>query len=227
MNKKIIILGGEGNGGVVAACIIDMHKRYNNHEFEVMGFLNDMLSKDDMINGFPVLGKTKDYKEYLFADNIYFMFAIHPVGHGSLRVKLFNELAIPTEKLAIIIHPSAFIGYNATIEPGVMIMANSYVGTSAHIHQCVLLMANTVVGHNTEIGAFCHLSVASVTSSYVKVGTASDIALNATVLEKKIIGKFAVIGAGAMITKDVHDNEVVIGNPQKVLRLASDKIRYK
>jgi len=224
--KKIIILGGEGNGGVVAACIMDMNNRYQNFEFEVMGFLNDIELVGSEINGFPILGKTIEYREYIKSNDIYFIFAIHPVGHGSLRVKLFKKLAIPSDKLATIIHPSAFVGYNAEISPGVMIMANSYVGTSAKIGKCALLMSNTVVGHNTTVSEFCHISVGAIVSSYVNLGEASDIALNATVLEKINIEKNAVVGAGAMITKDVLENQIVVGNPQKVLRLASDKTRY-
>ena len=224
--KKIIILGGEGNGGVVSACIVDMNRRYDNHEYKVMGFLNDMEDVGSEINGFPILGKTADYKRYLDDVNILFMFAIHPVGHGSLRIKLFDELNIPTDKLATIIHPSAFVGYNADIQPGVMIMANSYVGTATKIGKCALLMSNTVVGHNTTVGDFCHISVGAVVSSYVNIGKASDIALNATVLEKIKIAENAVVGAGAMITKDILENQIVVGNPQRVLRLASDKRRY-
>lgn len=226
MSNKIIILGGEGNGGVVAACIIDMNNRYNDKRFEVMGFLNDIEEVGSIINNFPVLGKTIDYKKYLDDDSIKFIFAIHPVGHGSLRIKLFGELNIPDNKLATLIHPSAFVGYNAVIEPGVMVMSNSYVGTASRIGKCSLLMSNTAVGHNVYIGDFCHISIGSVVSSYVTMGRASDIALNATVLEKVKIGDNAVVGAGAMITKDVLENQVVIGNPQRVLRLASDKRRY-
>lgn len=224
--KKIIILGGEGNGGVVAACIMDMRNRYKNYDFEVLGFLNDMEEVNSIINDFPVLGKTKDYVDYLSDEDIQFMFAIHPVGHGSLRVELFNNLNIPKEKLATIIHPSAFVGYNANIEPGVMVMANSYIGTGAEIGKCSLLMANTVIGHNTALGEFCHISVGSVVSSYVNIGRASDIALNATVLEKITIADNAVVGAGAMITKNILENQIVVGNPQRVLRLATDKRRY-
>ena len=178
------------------------------------------------INGFPVLGKTENYIQYANDNNILFMFAIHPVGHGSLRIKLFEKLKIPEEKLATIIHPSAFVGYNADIAPGVMIMANSYVGTAAKIGMCTLLMSNTVIGHNTNIGKFCHISAGAVVSSYVNLGNASDVALNATVLEKINIEKNAVVGAGAMITKDIFENQIVVGNPQRVLRLASDKRRY-
>jgi len=156
----------------------------------------------------------------------FFMYAIHPVGHGSLRVKLFKKLNIPENKLATIVHPSAFVANNATIAPGVMIMSNCYIGPKANIKKCALIMANSLVGHNTTIGKFCHLSVGSVISSYVNLKTASDIALNATVLEKLNIGKYAVVGAGAMVTKDVNDEEVVVGNPQKILRKVNDKTRY-
>lgn len=41
MNKKVIIIGGEGNGGVIAACIEDNRKRFGDLEWEVAGFVND------------------------------------------------------------------------------------------------------------------------------------------------------------------------------------------
>ena len=224
--KKIIILGGEGNGGVAGACIVDMIEKYGRKDIELLGFLNDMQEEGAMINGYPVLGKTKDWVKFYEIRDIYFIFAIHPVGHGSLRIKLFNLLNIPEEKLFTLIHPSAFIAYNAILSPGVMVMSNSYIGPAAKLDKCVLCMANTVIGHNTNVGPFCHISAGAVVSSYVNIGIASDIALNATVMEKVNVGDYAVVGAGAMITKNVNKNEVVVGNPQRVLRLAEDKQYY-
>ena len=43
MNKKVIIIGGEGNGGIVAACIEDNRKKFNDFEWVVAGFLNDFV----------------------------------------------------------------------------------------------------------------------------------------------------------------------------------------
>jgi len=224
--KKIIILGGEGNGGVVAACIEDMRNNYQRDDIEVLGFLNDMEETGKKINGFPILGNTNDWRKFANDESVRFMFAIHPVGHGSLRVKLFDSLGIPENLLFTLIHPSAFVSHNAVIEPGVMVMSNSYIGPATKLGKCVLCMANTVIGHNTSLGPYCHVSVGAVVSSYVNIGTASDVALNATIKEKISIGNFAVVGAGAMITKNVHTNEVIVGNPQRVLRLADDKQYY-
>lgn len=223
---KIVIIGGEGNGGVVAACIEDMRRNHHRDDLQVLGFLNDMLDKNGLINGFPVLGKTNVWRQLTSDDNVRFIFAIHPVGHGSLRVKLFDSLGIPDNLLYTLVHPSAFVSYNAVLEPGVMVMSNSYIGPAAKLSKCVLCMSNTVIGHNTSLGQYCHVSVGAVVSSYVTIGTATDVALNATIKEKLVIGDYAVVGAAAMITKPVHDNEVVVGNPQRLLRLAEDKQYY-
>lgn len=57
MNKKVIIIGGEGNGGVIAACIEDNRKRFGDLEWEVAGFVNDY---ETQVCGYPVLGGTDD-----------------------------------------------------------------------------------------------------------------------------------------------------------------------
>ena len=55
MNKKVIIIGGEGNGGVIAACIEDNRRRFGDPEWEVAGFVNDY---ETQVCGYPVLGRT-------------------------------------------------------------------------------------------------------------------------------------------------------------------------
>ncbi len=224
--KKIIILGGGGNGGIVVSCVKDMNERYNDYNFSIMGFLNDMETEGSILHGYPVLGKTKEYVEYLKNENVMFIFAIHPIGHGDLRLNIYNELNIPKNRLATIIHPSAFVSYNSTIKPGVLIEANSYVGANTVIGESTVLKANSLVGHDVVTGKLCHLSRGCVVGSFVQMSDAVDIALNATVLEKVKIGKHAVVGAAAMVTKDVKENQIVVGNPQKFLRLISDKRRY-
>ncbi|GAB4564163.1 MAG: hypothetical protein Tsb0017_23780 [Geothermobacteraceae bacterium] len=46
----------------------------------------------------------------------------------------------------------------------------------------------------------------------------ASIGANATILAGVTIGKRAMVGAGAVVTKDVPDNAVVIGNPARILR---------
>lgn len=220
MTKKLIIIGGEGNGGVVAACVEDINKILKEPAYEIVGFLNDYHA--DKICGYPIVGKTETAKEW--AKKGYLVsFPIHPIGHGSLRVKIFNHLEIPDESLATIVHPTAFIASNATLEPGVFVMANCYIGPQTKLAKSVFVMANCVVGHNDYIGPFCHLSAGSVVSSYITIGKASDICLSASVLEKVSIGDYCVIGAKSLLTKSTGNSEMHIGIPAKLHRKIEEK----
>ncbi|MEA3317454.1 MAG: sugar O-acyltransferase, partial [Bacteroidota bacterium] len=121
MSKKVIIIGGEGNGGIIAACIEDNRNKYNDTEYEIAGFLNDYLSADDKILGYPVMGKIADIDKYI-SEGYYFMYAILIIGKGKLRESIYDKINIPKKQLATIIHKSAFIGIGAKIEPGVLVM---------------------------------------------------------------------------------------------------------
>lgn len=44
------------------------------------------------------------------------------------------------------------------------------------------------------------------------------IGINATILQGVTVGENAVIGAGAVVTKDVPPNAVVGGNPAKIIK---------
>lgn len=215
MSKKIVIIGGEGNGGVISSCIEDNRNRFNDFEWEVVGFVNDF---EESVCGYPVLSGTDDINKLIDNTDYYFMWGIHMIGRNILTEKLFNKVNIPIERFATIIHKTAFVSKSAFIEPGVFIMSNCYVGPQAYIGKCSLIMANSMIGHNTKVGPLCHFSVGSITSSYVNIGICSDVTLGARVIEKKNIGNYAVAGAGSLVTHDIPDYEIHVGTPAKFLK---------
>lgn len=58
------------------------------------------------------------------------------------------------------------------------------------------------------------------------VGTASSIGANATILPGLNIGANAMVGAGAVVTRSVPPNAIVVGNPAKIVGYvgASDRV---
>lgn len=56
----------------------------------------------------------------------------------------------------------------------------------------------------------------------VHISKGASVGANATILPGIKIGKNAMIGAGSVVTKDVPDNAVVIGNPARVLRIIKE-----
>lgn len=216
MNKKVIIIGGEGNGGVVASCIEDNRIRFNDLEWKVEGFLND-FEKGTTILGYPVLGGTDEIDKFL-QEEYYFIYAIHMIGRNVRSEEVFLNMNIPLERFATVIHKTAFVAQSAVLSPGVFVMSNCYVGPGVKMGHCCLMMANSLLGHNTTVGPLCHFSVGSITSSYIEIGKVSDVTLGAKVLEKRKIGNYAVAGANSLITHDIPDYEIHVGSPAKFLK---------
>lgn len=215
MTKKLVIIGGEGNGGVIASAIADNRKRFNDNEWEVVGFVNDF---DQEVDGYPVIGKMADIQTLIETTDYYFSWAIHLVGRNYKTAEMFQEANIPAERLATVIHKTAFIGERVTIEPGAFIMANSYVGPETHVGTCSLIMANCSIGHNVKIGPLCHCSVSTVMTGYSELGFCADMAVASTILAYKKVGNYAMAGAASLVTHDIPDGEIWVGTPAKLLK---------
>lgn len=215
MNKKVLIIGGEGNGGVIASCIEDNRNRYGDYEWEVAGFINDF---EEEIDGYPVLGRMKDIKKLIAETDFFFSWGIHLVGRNFKTSELFRSANIPDHRLATIVHKSAFIGKGVVLEPGSFVMYNSYIGPQAHIGKCSLVMANCSIGHDTVIGDLCHCSVGSIMTGYSKLGYCSDLAVGATLIAYKVVGDYSMVAANALGTHDIPEGEIWAGCPARFLK---------
>lgn len=216
MSKKVVIIGGEGNGGVVASCIEDNRNRYGDTEWEVVGFINDFETE---VSGYPVIGKLEDLPRLLAETDYYFSWAIHLVGRSVKTMEMFNEANIPDERLATVIHKSAFIGSQTEIGPGCMVMSGSYVGPMTKLGKCTFIMANCSIGHNVTTGPLCHCSVGTIMTGYSSMGICADMSIGSACLAYVKVGDYAMVGAKALATKDVPEREIHVGTPAKFLKM--------
>ncbi len=215
MSKKVVIIGGEGNGGVIASAVEDNRQRYCDEEWEVVGFINDF---EQQVDGYPVIGKMSDLHRLIAETDYYFSWAIHLVGRNYKTAEMFREANIPEERLATIIHKSAFIGKGAIIKPGAFVMYNSYIGPNAYVGKCSLVMANCSIGHDTHIDDICHCSVGAIMTGYSRLEFCSDLAVGATLIAYKVVGKYSMVAANALGTHDIPEGEIWAGTPAKFLK---------
>lgn len=122
----------------------------------------------------------------------------------------------------ICIEPSFWCDYGYNIEAGENFYAN---------HNLVILdCAKVIFGDNVFIGPNCSFYTAShpinakqrneglETAQPIKVGNNVWFGGNVVVLPGVSIGNNAVIGAGSVVTKDIPENVVAVGNPCKPVR---------
>ena len=126
------------------------------------------------------------------------------------------------------------IGDNTKIGTFVEIQKNAVIGRnckiSSHTFICegVHIEDDVFIGHNvtfindlypratTVSGKLQTEEDWKVIETFIKKG--ASIGSSATILAGVTIGEFAVVGAGAVVTKDVPPNTIVVGNPAKILR---------
>lgn len=114
-----------------------------------------------------------------------------------------------------VIAPSARIEAFVTIDAGMN--AGTYVGARSW------LMKKVHIGHDAVVGEDCELAPGTVIGGHAELGDRVRCGVNATVLPYVWIGCDVRIGAGAVVTKDVPEGVVVVGNPARVLEKSRDR----
>ncbi len=219
--KKIIILGGLGNGSVIANALLDAKKR-GFKEYEFSGYLNDRIEKGKSIEKFPVLGKLSEIQKFIKA-GFYFINTIYRIDGQKERIKIFESLHIPESRLATFIHPTAYIAPNVKIGKGTVVMPNVSISPGTKIGKCCLIMIGATIGHNNEIGNYCHFAAQSCTSSFVKIADGIHLGLNSTVRENLKLGKYSTLGMGSVLLENTGKKEIWAGNPARFIRMINSE----
>jgi len=216
MTKQIIIIGGIGNGTVIADAITDSITS-GNTEMELLGFLNDRSPVGECIEGYPVLGSLAEIGQFI-SKGCHFIYTIYRIDGQEERIALFDGLHIPPEQLLTFIHSSAYVAPSVKIGAGSVIMPLSAISAGARIGSNCLLMPGSTVGHNSSLANHCHLAAQSCISSFVKLNTGVHIGLNATVGDGLEMGRFSTLGMGSVLLEDVPEKQIWVGNPAHYLR---------
>ncbi|QHE76714.1 acyltransferase [Hydrogenophaga sp. PBL-H3] len=127
--------------------------------------------------------------------------------------------------------PGARIGSGCNICDGVYIEGNVVVGNDVTIKCGVQLWD----GLRVEDGAFIGPNATFTNDSFPRsknhafhlqhtlVKAGASIGANATILPGLTIGARAMVGAGAVVTRDVPDGAIVMGNPARITGHVDDE----
>lgn len=148
-------------------------------------------------------------------------------GHG-VRVGI-GVLVLHPETFAI--GDGVFLGNHAYLQGRfdgrLVIGANSWIGPHSYFDARDAVLEESVgwgpgakllCGRHTGEPVDLPILKTDVATGPVRVGRGSDIGVNAVLLPGVTVGEGAIVGAGAVVTRDVAAYDVVAGVPAKVLR---------
>jgi UDP-2-acetamido-3-amino-2,3-dideoxy-glucuronate N-acetyltransferase len=119
------------------------------------------------------------------------------------------------------------IGQNVVISPGVIVGDNVKIQNNVSLYTGVILEDEVFCGPSmvfTNIVTPRSGTPRNRPEDYVRtrVAKGATIGANATIVCGHDLGRFAFVGAGAVVTKDVPDHAIVVGNPARVVGYACE-----
>ena len=205
---------GAGGFGREVACLI---KRINDAggDWNLIGFFDDGHEKGEIINGYPVLGKTEDLN--LWETELAIVVSI---GNPIVKKRVVDSITNSKVYYPTLIHPSVIIGAPdyVTIGDGCIICAGTIINTNIGIGNFVALNFGCTVGHDVIIkdyAAFmpsCNISGEVIVEEGVYCGTGVKI------INQIQIGEYSTIGAGAVVVNNLPAHCTAVGVPAKVIK---------
>jgi UDP-2-acetamido-3-amino-2,3-dideoxy-glucuronate N-acetyltransferase len=116
------------------------------------------------------------------------------------------------------------IGKNCTIGQNVFVASQVVLGNNVKVQNNVSVYNGVTCEDDVFLGPSCVFTNVMNPRSFISrkeefrptlVKKGATIGANATIICGVTIGEYALIGAGAVVTKDVPDYALIVGNPGK------------
>lgn len=212
--KDLIIFGASGFGREVAWAV----ERINKVEptWNLLGFMDDNESiQGNEINGYRVLGKTADVGKY---PDAYFVCA---VGASRIREKIVGNMKAvnPNIKFGTVIDPSVEMSDFVTVGEGTIICAHTIVTVNIEIGSHVIINLDCTIGHDAVLQDFVTLYPSVNVSGITNIGYAVELGTGMQIIQGKTVGDYSIVGAGAVVVKDIPAKCTAVGSPARPIKL--------
>ncbi|MGA1823477.1 MAG: acetyltransferase [bacterium] len=208
---KIAIFGAGGFGREVAWLIEEINKVKKS--YEIIGFIDEQVSLiGQNINGYLVLGGL----DFLIDNSDIGM--VIAVGNPVTRIEILKKLKKFKNSYPNLIHPSVLKGRMIDMGIGNVICAGTILTENIKIGNFCQFNLNTTIGHDAKLGDFTTSACSVDFAGYSNLGIGVYCGNKSTVLPSICIGDFSVIGAGAVVNKNIPDRVVAVGVPARILK---------
>ncbi len=184
--------------------------------WDILGFADDDPETHHLeFAGYRVLGGRNIIARYEAA----FVLAVpgRPENFRS-RNHTIQNLRVPAERFATLVHPAAAIGPEISIGWNTLIMAHVTVTGGAAIGSHVVILPGTVVSHDVHVCDYCLIGSNTVLSGGVRVKEGCYIGSGSRLIQEITVGPNALIGLGSVVIRDVPARTTVAGCPARMLR---------
>lgn len=209
----VVAAGGSGRHARVVLEAADLAGQ------PVRGVLADGLAPGEPFFGaHRVLGGLDRLRDRDFLDGC----RIHlGTGDRAARRSMAETVREGGGQLGTIIHPAGLVSPSAVIGAGTFVAAGAIIGVGAVLAEACLVNTGASIDHNCRLDFGVCIGPGARLAGTVLCEADVFIGLNAGIVQGLRIGWGAVVGAGAIVTRDVAPGTTVVGCPARPLKRRS------
>ena len=207
----VVIIGASGFGKEILWLLGDCNKE--NMQYNILGFIDENIKKGTKISGIEVIGDNSYVLSLPKKPSIVLgIGAPHIKKHLS---KIFVDFDFPS-----LIHPSVSIteSQRLSLGKGVIICKGSILTCDIILQDFVTINLGCTIGHDSILHKYVSCMPAVNVSGEVVIEEGAYIGTGAKILQQKTIGTHSIIGAGAVVSKNLPSNCTAVGIPAKPIK---------
>ena len=216
--KDLVIIGAGGFGREVKWLVERINqfsvKKNQGKKWNLIGFIDDGLPEGTQVEDLAVLGG-RDYLNTISST----LNAVCAIGSSRVRSQLMKELQ-KNKNLYFpnLIDPSVLYSASVSLGIGNIICAGSVLTVNIQIGDFCILNLDCTVGHDAFIGDYTTLYPSVNLSGCTEVEDETEIGTGSHIIQGIKIGKRTILGAGAVVVRDIPSGCTAVGNPAKVIK---------
>ena len=211
--KSVVIVGAGGLGREVLEIFKDQNKTCE--RWNILGFIDDNQTLHGrVVNGYQVLGGQDWFRQNGNGK----VSCVCAIADSSTRRSIISHLDEFAVDYVNAIHPSVVMSDSVRLGKGVIIAAGTILTANIEIGNHVIINLSCTIGHDAFLDSFCTLSPSVNVNGADRLGEGVFVGTGVAFCPNLAVGDWAVIGAGAVVLKDIPEESTAVGVPARVIK---------
>lgn len=209
--QDIYIVGAGGFGREVQWLI----ERINNvnQKFNIKGYIDD--GQSGVINGYSVIDTVEGFIK-AYENNLGKIAIVCAIGNSKIRKRVIEKFAQCSNFVfPNLIDPSVIMSERIELGSGNIICAGNILTVNIRIGSFNIINLDCTIGHDVIMEDYVTIYPSVNLSGATSIGNCSELGTGSQVIQGLHICSDCVIGAGAVVAKDLEEAGTYVGVPAK------------